>query len=327
MKKRLLSVCTALLCLAQIPAISVSAVSMEEAAWNVFPNYGYTETADGRAFREDLEFRMQGFLVITDGTELTAEVLDCLESGEWYDWTLTDLDFAPSLIGSDGVRCYQVYPRKKAGYAEYASLPQPVFTQCGKQLMLENPCITYAGELECLVDGYVQWAGEFMPLLAGGEILPETLERLAADETYQAAMDYYTLWQTDAVGDYDALQYAETIAQTLFPKFEDGCMLMLPKHTFLPERDTASYRAADCWENAGDYGKDGTVNATDASAVLTYAAQLSAGIAHDVQDVTDRMDLNADGHVNSKDAAMLLQYASAAGSGYTGSIVDFIRGK
>ena len=325
MKKRLLSACTALLCLAQIPALSVSAVSMEEAAWNVFPNYSYTETADGRAFCEDLGFRMQGFLVITDGTELTAEHLGTLPDSEWYDWTLTELDFVPSAIGCDGVRCYQVYPKKKAGYAEYESLPHPVFAQCGKQLMLENPCITYAGELECLVDGYVQWAGEFMPLLAGGAILPETLERLAADETYQAAMDFYTSWQAGAAGDYEALQYAETMAQTLFPKFEDGCMLMLPKHDFLPERDTASYRTADCWENAGDYGKDGTVDAADASALLTYAAQISAGLTQGTQDVTDRMDLNADGLVNSRDAANILRYASAAGSGYTGTIVEFVR--
>ena len=134
MKKRLLSACTALLCLAQIPALSVSAVSMEEAAWNVFPNYSYTETADGRAFCEDLGFRMQGFLVITDGTELTAEHLGTLPDSEWYDWTLTELDFVPSAIGCDGVRCYQVYPKKKAGYAEYESLPHPVFAQCGKQL-------------------------------------------------------------------------------------------------------------------------------------------------------------------------------------------------
>ncbi len=325
MKKRLLSACTALLCLAQIPALSVSAVSMDEAAWNVFPNYSYTETADGRAFREDLGFRMQGFLVITDGTELTAEILDTLQPGEWYDWTLTELAFDPTAIGSDGARCYQVYPKKRAGYAAYESLPHPVFAQCGKQLMLENPCITYAGELECFVDGYVQWAGEFMPLLAGGVILPETLERLAADEDHQTAMDYYASWQAGDAGDFEALQYAETMAQTLFPKFEDGCMLLLPKHTFLPERDTASYRAAYCWENAGDYGMDGTVNAADASALLTYAAQISAEITRGTQDVTDRMDLNADGLVDSKDAAAILQYASAAGSGYTGSIVEFVR--
>lgn len=330
MKKRLLSACAAILCLAQIPALSASAVSIDEAAWTKWTHFSYTEAQDGRAWCEDAYFMLEGFLVITDGTELTAEILQTLPTCEYFDWVLTELDFDPAaavwngegMTAQENARYYQVYPRMSVDCA-----PVPVFVQCAKQLMLENPCITYAAEIECYADGYVQWNGVFLPLLAGGDILPEMSERLAADEDYQAAMEYYALWQAGGVTDYTSLEYAEIMAQTLFEKFTDNCVIMQPEHTFIPERSTAVYSADDCWSDAGDYGGDGNVDASDASALLVYASRISAGTSQGIQDITDRMDMNADGQVNSKDAAVILQYASAAGTGYTGDIVDFVRQK
>ncbi len=328
MKKRLLSACTAILCLAQIPALSASAVSMEDAAWMKRTQFSYEEAEDGRAWCEDACFMMEGFLVVTDGTELTAEILQTLPDTEWFDWVLTELDFDPAqtawndegITAQENARYYQVYPQLNVNCA-----PVPVFVQCGKQLMLENPCITYAGEIECCADGYVQWNGVFLPLLAGGDILPEMYGRLAADADYQAAMEVYAAWTAGEMTDYEVLRYADTMAQTLFAKFTDGCMVMQPEHTFIPERSAAVYSAAGCWTDAGDYGRDGSVDASDASELLAYAAKISADGSPGMQDVTDRMDMNADGLVNAKDAAVILEYASAAGTGYTGRIEEFVR--
>ncbi len=335
MRRRIMSACTAVFCLAQLPAFSMSAAAVDDAAWKYWCSASidsYTETADGRARVEDQRFLLDGFLLITDGTELTAETLETLQPGEWYDWTLVELDFDPAAAVWDGdgvtaqenARCYQVYPRTRTGYGP--NLPHPVFAQCAKQLMLENACITYAGEVECYADGYTRWDGEFLPLLANG-VINDMTERFAEDEDYLAAMEVYASWLTGEITDYEALDYACSMAQRLDAKYPDGCNVMELELSFTPDRTTAFYSADDCWTNAGDYGKDGRVDASDASSLLVYAAKISAGTLQGYQDVTDRMDMNADGLVNSRDAAAILQYASAAGIGYDGSIVDFIRNK
>ncbi len=67
----------------------------------------------------------------------------------------------------------------------------------------------------------------------------------------------------------------------------------------------------------GDVNLDGTVDASDASDVLIYAAALGSGDASDEKDAQwfGRADLNHDGSLSADDASELLQIAAKLGSG------------
>ena len=74
----------------------------------------------------------------------------------------------------------------------------------------------------------------------------------------------------------------------------------------------------------GDANLDGTADAKDAAAILTYAAAAGAGQSTPLYSVDDRTmedlafylaEVNTSGDADAKDAALILAYAAAAGSG------------
>ena len=66
----------------------------------------------------------------------------------------------------------------------------------------------------------------------------------------------------------------------------------------------------------GDLSGDGTVNASDASLVLIYAASKGAGVDPGILPQQETAaDVNADSTVNASDAALILIYAAVEGAG------------
>ena len=74
----------------------------------------------------------------------------------------------------------------------------------------------------------------------------------------------------------------------------------------------------------GDANLDGTADAKDAAAILTYAAAAGAGQSTPLYSADDRTmedlafylaEVNTSGDADAKDAALILAYAAAAGSG------------
>ncbi len=75
----------------------------------------------------------------------------------------------------------------------------------------------------------------------------------------------------------------------------------------------------------GDVNGTKSVNADDASVVLQYAAQNSAGLhCNVVKDFKRAADVNSDGTINSIDASIILTYAAAMGSGQNITLEDCI---
>lgn len=76
----------------------------------------------------------------------------------------------------------------------------------------------------------------------------------------------------------------------------------------------------------GDVDENGTVDASDAAAILTAAAKMGAGEDSGLTNVQKaKADVNADGEIDASDAALILQYAAEVGSGNdVGSLDEFL---
>ena len=72
----------------------------------------------------------------------------------------------------------------------------------------------------------------------------------------------------------------------------------------------------------GDVNRDGSIDATDAAAVLKMASEIGSG--SQVENNT-AADVNADGSINALDAAFILQYAAYAGAGGELSFEEFLK--
>ena len=70
-----------------------------------------------------------------------------------------------------------------------------------------------------------------------------------------------------------------------------------------------------------DNNSDGSVNASDAAAILVYASLQGAGA--DMSDVSgeEHMDVNGDGIINATDAAVILEISAKIGSG---DVVEYL---
>ena len=76
----------------------------------------------------------------------------------------------------------------------------------------------------------------------------------------------------------------------------------------------------------GDIDKDGFVDSTDASEILTVYAAISTGDTDKIDpDLMKECDVNGDGSVDSSDASLILEYYAFTQTGGTGTFEEFIK--
>ncbi len=301
----------------------------------------------------------RGFIVETDGTELTEDMLPFAEDyyfmslstwGEFtdaYSWGYNEIEYTP------GGLTYIVNMRQ---------LDADSLSSYARQLMLELDCVENAylfGYTQYGV-GAVQWDmdGQFQATMKNPDVMLEDLdipelegcffnryEQEDGTVTYTFGQNgtdsqlYLTAeaYITETYGTVEGMymsssqyiyEYLDAIASTLETNYSEYFESVEVYFTFLegvtavPSEITS---AVSVWNSAGDQNADGTVDAADAADVLAVAAQVGAGAAAPEDVVTSVCDVNADGAADAADAAAILQYAAALGSGREVSWMDILR--
>ena len=114
--------------------------------------------------------------------------------------------------------------------------------------------------------------------------------------TYDPEGKYRHYWSMFLVGEYDTQSTPVVYSEQ-----------------YMPER------------SLGDPNGNHIVNSGDASAILIYAANQSAGLPYKVASgFTKAGDVNSDGVVNAVDASIILSYSAAAGADPNAKLEDFI---
>lgn len=74
----------------------------------------------------------------------------------------------------------------------------------------------------------------------------------------------------------------------------------------------------------GDVNGDSSVNASDASDILTVYSKLAVGVDSGLSSADEKAaDVNEDGKIDSSDASLLLAYYSYSSTGGTGDIIEY----
>ncbi|MBR3630856.1 MAG: hypothetical protein IKN55_10380 [Oscillospiraceae bacterium] len=127
-------------------------------------------------------------------------------------------------------------------------------------------------------------------------ILGKDYTHIGIGYTYDPEGMYRYYWTMFLVGEYDS-----------------NSTPVVFENQYIPER------------MPGDANGTKDVNASDASAILIYAASHSAGLAYQVPgQFLSAGDVNADGDVNAIDASIVLAYSAAAGADPNAKIEDYI---
>lgn len=96
------------------------------------------------------------------------------------------------------------------------------------------------------------------------------------------------------------------------------------RFTMIPGTITESRRTLNIWDEYGDVSYDGSVDAADASQILSNAAKLGSSDMERYASYNNRCDFNLDGHVNASDAADLLIYLADKGAGNSQPLKEYI---
>ncbi len=322
MKRRLFALLTALACLAGFaPAVSASAAL-------------YTRTKRG-GIGYDYHFEMyKGFLVETDGTELTEDMLKGL-SGFSQLVPLEEFVYKASWG-----QCSISYQPEGTAYMVSIDSDDPeTLTKLGRSLMLSEECITQvrlvdfekygtaiAGSSVIIQpkDDAVEINSEVIPELEGFEFNYNSFTgyTVKRNHTEDCNCDLCSDLREVSAGSYDYYLRMQDFADELSGMYSDLIATAEARVYCLEESYTETSSDVSIWQTAGDCNADGEVNAQDAAEQLLLAAE--AGTGAEIT-VTGANDINADGAVNALDAAAVLVYAAAQGSGQTLSWTEILR--
>jgi len=353
---------TALLC-TMLPLTSHAADTQID--WDIRTKHAAADSVcsleNGKVAKTEV-MRMEGFIVVTDGTALTADALPALPEG--YTVCVTPLtweDEKPSFCENypDGSAFFQVHYTEE----HTACMPAVDFVRYARQLMMAHAEITDAFLMTYELGGTIAWDGDFTVWLMGVEVPVDRSEIFAADPDYQTAQSAYQAYKTaldaweaatDTTGMTDAeiaasraaagvptdaemIAYAESFltnqyenasADNSFNVYEYQAASIGVSYAFTPDMSTLVYKPEPVWENAGNVNGDDSVDASDAARILEHAAIIgSGGSSSMLSGVTENADVNADMSIDAQDAAYILQFAAEAGAGSALSIGEFMTRK
>ncbi|MBR2913939.1 MAG: hypothetical protein IKC40_08475 [Oscillospiraceae bacterium] len=322
MKKNLLALLTAICCISACGTMSGSS------AW-----YHFRTKNGGIGYDYQCEM-YKGFLVETDGTELTEDMLQGL-SGFSHLIPLERFTYT-TVWGKCSIN-YQ--PEGTAYMVGIDSDDAETLTKLGRSFMLSNGCVTQVRLVDFEKYGTAV-AGptvEIKPKDDTAELNSEVIPELEGFESaYNPYMGYkFTRYHAEecncalcsdlkevSQGGYDYYLCMQAFADELAAKYSDLIDSAEARVYDMETSATSTSWDVSIWQSAGDCNADGEVNAQDAAEQLIAAANAATG---GEIEITGANDVNADGAVNALDAAAVLAYAAAQGSGQNLSWVQILR--
>ncbi len=331
MKKQLFATLTALGCALSMTALTSSAIS--EQTWEVVEGKnGFIDVMIERG-------RYDGILVETDGTALTADMIDsfdeftALQTWEeytssiiyWAGWSKTETSEIP-----EG-ECYML---------STAEMDDEALLTLGRKLMLEQTCIKniYLVNYELYGDGDVMPNLEVTPksdVLLSELAIPELAEFEISDVpsyigSYSCVLDQPRTSEFCSGYDFDSPDrteygyylYLKEKADLILKNNSDTLESVTVTTIVADSAGDSECTASSIWDTAGDHNADGTVNAQDGADILQLAAELGTGARTAISSASD---VNADGTVDAQDAAAVLTFAAASGSGSPLTWVEILR--
>ena len=338
--------------------ISIAAISMSILTISLMNTL--SASAESRVIYAPETSAPHDMIVITEGTELTSEMLtdETLSVHpvdnrfkEMNDDSLSaDLSALKAHYGNNA-RLYDVSFK----WNTTTSLAQQ--NRYARRIMLNHEAICYVGQgyipaTQLQVDLLLQFhttdeaqsiAGlnEIMTTLNSSDaariVLPYRNEVSAWKEACTAIlqdcdMNTLTIKELDEKLQERNLRTTSEMEQYAMSTGNEMIALMPDKLTdvflgaesiYLTDSPTAS---TNIWQNVGCVTSESTPNASDAARILIESARKGAGLSSGFQPTSEAMaDVNADGAVNASDAAIVLMYAAAVGAGQDVSISDCVK--
>ncbi len=218
-----------------------------------------------------------------------AEIAICAINDIRVENGLTELSTTPLLLEVSDTRAEEIV----VDFSHYRPDGSVCFTA------LKSEGITYSFSAENIasgrsnptatVDQWMQSEGH------RANILNANFTHIGIGYTYDPDSTYGYYWSMFLIGVYD------------------GTSPYVYEDQYIPGRDL------------GDVNGTKSVNADDASVILQYASQKSAGLTCNVvQAFENAADVNKDGNINSIDASIILTYSAAVGSGQNVTLKDCI---
>ena len=321
MKKNLLALLTAICCISACGTMTASS------AWYHF------RTKDG-GIGYDYQCEMyKGFLVETDGTELTEDMLQGLSG---FSQLIPLEHFTYTTVWG---KCSINYQPEGTAYMVGIDSDDPeTLTKLGRSFMLSNDCVTQvrlvdfekygysvAGSAVIIIpkDDTVKYNIEVIPELEGFDFVHNPyMYTFKRNHTENCNCDLCSDLREVPQGGYDYYLRMQAFADELAAKYSD---LIDSAEARVYDMETSAASTSwdvSIWQSAGDCNADGEVNAQDAAEQLIAAANAATG---GEIEITGANDVNADGAVNALDAAAVLAYAAAQGSGQNLSWVQILR--
>ncbi len=362
MTKKVISFLTALSVLSAMPLSAAAETTSEidsimatsEQYMDLTNDYIYDEEQDimyARAFpdyfKSEFNCVSNAFIILTDGTELTEDMIDITDVevtvSEWdsSQWFKFDTYAEDSLLIPEGEKAYQItlsnwqlndqyhaFVRDFAIKHDYVSA---VYGLCDKQYDV------------------TEWSGSFT-VYTGQDVdesVFDDIRELAAmnPSLYSTDIEYgLRRWSVEiASADRRAIygQYTEKkaynmhlyikgIEKALNENYKDLIVAANADFSFtmdIPDMESPTiYKLYSVWTNGGDFDSDGEVNSADAAEMLNYSA-LSGALATGTLTTTqqDAGDLNGDGIVDAADAANVLVYSAQKGTGHEPDWFDILK--
>ena len=317
--KKMTALLTALTMTASMGAVSVSAC-------NCYDSFTFIDNVPWYV----TEGKLNGFIVETDGAEVTADMFDIPES----DFRIVSYE---EFLSSFGIYRVEIdFSTEKTAYVvTFGDTPFEETRNIARKFMLEHDCAEQVYNVNTRLLQYVLEHNYLQITVDSEEKFEELLEQpefsgAKVRDTFKYSEGYY---YSLAIEQFDKLLdegkktwevhglYCE-LSKTIDEKFGDEIKIESPMVYWYDGPGARQGEVCSIWDNAGDSNSDGAVDASDAANVLTIAAQNGTG-ANIKATAAD--DVNADGAVNAADAAAVLCYAAAKGTGADVSWVDILR--
>ena len=261
---------------------------------------------------------LDGYAVVTNGKGLDEGVFEgcrIYEETKSCDW----FGSIPTSLKTDDSRYFVVDTSPTITKNEFGWFQEVYTTTNLRHIMLEADNIRSIAVISREADGIAQWDNDFIGVIEGSPVELDCSEYLMYNECMKELSEY----QKNCTP-YALLLAAQEKANELQENNKDKCSLVFPTIT-TTRISEYRYSYADLWTGIGDVGKDGNVNASDATDILIAAAHFGVG-DEDYLTVEQSYvaDVNADGAINAIDATIVLQYAAKVGIGETVEIKNMV---